>query len=92
MIEGYNGSGVVIFLVILLWMFAAYRFWIVWTTTLNFEEVKNKKRFNFIISFCVIVFVIPICWLLASDRVFLTSRRVLTGISIIWEFTINRVM
>lgn len=50
--EGETGSSVVFFLVILLWLFAAARFWHVWANKLNFEKVasneipQNKQRFK----------------------------------------------
>ena len=34
-----TGTGFVFFLVFLLWIFAAYRLWIVWSSKLNFEKV-----------------------------------------------------
>ena len=40
--EGETGSGAVFFLVILLWLFAAARFWHVWANKLNFEKVASN--------------------------------------------------
>ena len=39
--EGDTGSVVVYILILILWLFAAYRFWLVWAYKLNFDEVIN---------------------------------------------------
>ena len=37
--EGHTGSAVVFVLVVLLWLYASYRLWVVWEYKLNFEQV-----------------------------------------------------
>ena len=39
--EGHTGSAVVFVLVILLWLYASYRLWVVWEYKLNFEQVMT---------------------------------------------------
>ena len=39
-LAGHTGGAVVFMLVLLLWLYAAYRLWIVWAYKLNFEQVS----------------------------------------------------
>ena len=40
-LEGDTGSAIVYILILILWLFAAYRFWLVWAYKLNYDEVIN---------------------------------------------------
>ena len=40
-LAGHTGGAVVFMLVLLLWLYAAYRLWIVWAYKLNFEQVST---------------------------------------------------
>ena len=49
--EGNTGSAIVYILILILWLFAAYRFWLVWAYKLNYDEVINYSIYLVLFGF-----------------------------------------